>query len=82
MTAGLAPGYTIGDGIAALDAIAARVLPPDIRTSLAGQSRDFADAGSSLQFAFVLAIVLIYLMLAAQFESFRDPVVILVTVPL
>lgn len=82
VSAGLAPGYTVGDGIAALDAIAAQQLPPEIRTSLAGQSRDFADAGSSLLFAFALALVLIYLMLAAQFESFRDPVIILVTVPL
>jgi len=82
VTAGLAPGHTIGDGIAALDAIAERLLPPELRTSLAGQSRDFADAGSTLLFAFVFALALIYLMLAAQFESFRDPIVILVTVPL
>ena len=82
ISAGLAPGYTVGDGIAAFDQIAARLLPPDIRTSLAGQSRDYADAGSSLLFAFVLALALIYLMLAAQFESFRDPLIILVTVPL
>ncbi|MGD9765782.1 MAG: efflux RND transporter permease subunit [Candidatus Binatia bacterium] len=82
ISAGLAPEHTIGDGIAELDAIAARVLPPEIRTSLAGQSRDFADAGASLLFAFALALALIYLMLAAQFESFRDPVIILVTVPL
>jgi len=82
ISAGLAPGKTIGDGIATLDAIGKRLLPPGIRTSLAGQSRDFADAASSLVFAFVLALVLIYLMLAAQFESFRDPVIILVTVPL
>jgi multidrug efflux pump len=82
VSAGLAPGYTVGDGIAALDAIAADLLPPEIRTSLAGQSRDFADAGSSLLFAFGLALALIYLLLAAQFESFRDPLIILVTVPL
>ncbi|MGH7788948.1 MAG: efflux RND transporter permease subunit [Candidatus Binatia bacterium] len=80
--AGLAPGHTIGDAVEALDDIAARLLPPGIRTSLAGQSRDFADAGSSLLFAFGFALVLIYLMLAAQFESFRDPMIILVTVPL
>src|SRR5690606_11690920 len=82
ISAGLAPGYTVGDGIAALDAIAAALLPPGIRTSLAGQSRDFADAGSSLLFAFGLALALIYLVLAAQFESVRDPLIILVTVPL
>ncbi|HEX5067784.1 MAG TPA: efflux RND transporter permease subunit [Myxococcota bacterium] len=82
ITAGLAPGAAIGDGIAALDEIAARLLPETVRTSLAGQSRDFRDAGNSLLFSFALALLLIYLMLAAQFESFRDPVVILVTVPL
>jgi multidrug efflux pump len=82
ISAGLAPGRTVGDGIAALDAIAADLLPSSIRTSLAGQSRDFADAGSSLVFAFGLALALIYLVLAAQFESFRDPLIILVTVPL
>jgi len=82
ISAGLAPGYALGDGIAALDAIAEDVLPPGIRTTLAGQSQDFADAGSSLLFAFALALALIYLLLAAQFESFRDPFVILTTVPL
>jgi multidrug efflux pump len=82
ISAGLAPGATIGDGIDALDAIAARVLPETVRTSLTGQSRDFYDASSSLLFAFGLALALIYLVLAAQFESFRDPLIILVTVPL
>jgi multidrug efflux pump len=82
ISAGLAPGRTIGDGLAALDAIAAEQLPPGIRTSLAGQSREYADAGSSLLFAFGFALVLIYLVLAAQFESFRDPLIILVSVPL
>jgi multidrug efflux pump len=82
ISAGLAPGKTIGDGVAALREIAGELLPPGIRTSLAGQSQDYADAGSSLLFAFGLALALIYLVLAAQFESFRDPVIILVTVPL
>jgi multidrug efflux pump len=82
VSGGVAPGHALGDGIAALDAIAAGTLPQGVRTSLAGQSRDFAEAGSSLLFAFVLALALIYLMLAAQFESFRDPLIILVTVPL
>ncbi len=82
ISAGLAPGATIGDGIDALDEIAARVLPETIRTSLTGQSRDFYDASSSLLFAFALALALIYLVLAAQFESFVDPLIILVTVPL
>jgi multidrug efflux pump len=82
VNAGLAPGYAIGDGIAALDEIAAELLPPGMRTSLAGQSRDFADSSSSLVFAFLLALAIVYLVLAAQFESFRDPLIILVTVPL
>jgi multidrug efflux pump len=77
-----APGYTLGDGIKALDEVAKEVLPPSFTTSLAGQSRDFADSSSSLLFAFVLAILLIYLVLAAQFESFVDPFIILFTVPM
>ena len=82
ISGGAAPGYALGDALAALDQIAEEKLPAGIRTSLAGQSRDFADAGSSLLFAFGFALALIYLMLAAQFESFRDPLIILVTVPL
>jgi multidrug efflux pump len=77
-----AAGRTIGDGIAELDGIAKRVLPENFRTSLAGQSRDFAESSSSLRFAFVLALLIIYLVLAAQFESFRDPFIIILTVPL
>ncbi|MEX0769164.1 MAG: efflux RND transporter permease subunit [Balneolaceae bacterium] len=82
VSAGLAPGYTIGDGIDAMDEIADEVLSESIITDLAGQSRDFADSVASLQFIFALAIVLVYLVLAAQFESFRDPFIILFTVPL
>ncbi len=77
-----APGHTLGDGIEALDAVAAKVLPEGFHTSLAGQSRDFAESSSSLLFAFVLALLIIYLILAAQFESFRDPFIIILTVPL
>ena len=77
-----APGKTIGDGIAELDRIAAEVLPDGFQTSLAGQSRDFAESSSSLLFAFLLALVIIYLVLAAQFESFIDPLIIILTVPL
>jgi multidrug efflux pump len=77
-----AAGKTIGDGIAELDRIAKRVLPENFRTSLAGQSRDFAESASSLRFAFILALLIIYLVLAAQFESFRDPFIIILTVPL
>jgi multidrug efflux pump len=77
-----APGHTLGDGIAELDRIAEKVLPENFRTSLAGQSRDFAESSSSLLFAFLLALLIIYLVLAAQFESFRDPFIIILTVPL
>ena len=77
-----APGYTLGQAIAELDRIAAATLPPTVSTDLAGQSRDFRDSASSLVFAFLFALVLIYLVLAAQFESFVDPVIILLTVPL
>ncbi|MBC8128650.1 MAG: efflux RND transporter permease subunit, partial [Gloeobacteraceae cyanobacterium ES-bin-144] len=77
-----APGYTLGDGIVEMQRIAKKVLPENFRTSLAGQSRDFAESSSSLLFAFLLALVIIYLVLAAQFESFRDPFIIILTVPL
>jgi multidrug efflux pump len=82
VSAGLADGKTIGDGIKAMDAIAERVLDDTYLTSLSGPSKDFAESSSSLGFAFLLAIVLIYLVLAAQFESFRDPFIIMFTVPL
>ena len=82
VSAGLAPGYTIGDGIDAMNEIAAELLPETIITDLAGPSRDFAESAASLMFIFILAIILIYLVLAAQFESFRDPFIILFTVPL
>ena len=77
-----APGKTIGDGIVELDRIAAEVLPEGFQTTLAGQSRDFAESSSSLLFAFLLALLIIYLVLAAQFESFIDPLIIILTVPL
>jgi len=77
-----APGYTLGDGIDEMKRIAEEVLPENFRTTLAGQSRDFADSSSSLLFAFILALLIIYLVLAAQFESFRDPFIIILTVPL
>jgi multidrug efflux pump len=82
ISAGLAPGYTIGDGIDAMNEIADELLPATVFTDLAGPSRDFAESAASLMFIFILAIVLIYLVLAAQFESFRDPFIILFTVPL
>ena len=82
ISAGLAKGKTIGDGLEEMDRIAAEVLPDDFRTALTGDSKEFRESSSSLMFAFLLAIVLIYLILAAQFESFKDPLVIMLTVPL
>ncbi|RYU82191.1 efflux RND transporter permease subunit [Hymenobacter persicinus] len=81
-SASLAPGKTLGDGIAAMRSIADKSLDDTFSTELSGASRDFEESSSSLLFAFGLALVLIYLVLAAQFESFRDPVIIMVTVPL
>jgi len=82
LSAGLAPGKTIGDGVKAMDAIASEVLDETYSTSLSGASLDYFESSSSLLFAFGFAIILIYLVLAAQFESFRDPIIILFTVPL
>jgi multidrug efflux pump len=82
ISAGLAPGKTIGDGVEAMDAVAKEVLDESFSTALSGASLDYFESSSSLLFAFAFAIVLIYLVLAAQFESFRDPVIILFTVPL
>jgi multidrug efflux pump len=81
-SASLAKGKTLGEGIAAMQAIADKQLDDSFSTSLTGQSRDFAESSSSVLFAFGLALVLIYLILAAQFESFRDPGIIMITVPL
>jgi multidrug efflux pump len=82
ISAGLAPGATIGEGIAEMDRIARETLDETFRTTLAGESKEFRDSSSSLAFAFTLALVLIFLILAAQFESFKDPLVIMFTVPL
>ena len=82
ISAGLAEGKTIGQGLDEMDKIAAEVLDDTFRTALSGDSKDFRESSSSLMFAFVLALVLIYLILAAQFESFKDPFVIMLTVPL
>ncbi len=82
VSASLAPGKTIGDGIEAMDKIADRVLDDRYSTALEGASKDFVESSSSLLFTFLLALVLIYLTLAAQFESFRDPFIIMFTVPL
>lgn len=77
-----APGVAMADGIAAMRRIAAQTLDPSFNTDLAGEARDFSESSSSILFVFVLALILIYLVLAAQFESFRDPLIILITVPL
>ncbi|MFM2358114.1 MAG: hypothetical protein RLY16_106, partial [Bacteroidota bacterium] len=82
ISAGLAPGKTVGDGIVAMKAIAEKVLNDSFSTSLTGSSRDYAESSSNTSFAFILALVLIYLVLSAQFESFIDPLVIMLTVPL
>ncbi|MGB5026454.1 MAG: efflux RND transporter permease subunit [Saprospiraceae bacterium] len=82
VSAQLAPGKTIGEGIAAMEEIAAKTLDDSFTTALSGASRDFAESSSSLAFAFGLALLLVYLILSAQFESFRDPLIIMITVPL
>ena len=82
VSASLATGKTIGDGIEAMRSVGDRVLDDSFQTALAGQSKDFVESASSLGVVFVLALVLIYLVLAAQFESFRDPLIIMLTVPL
>ncbi len=82
ISAGLADGKTIGDGLDEMDKIADDVLDETFRTALTGDSKEFRESSSSLMFAFVLALVLIYLILAAQFESFKDPLIIMLTVPL
>jgi len=80
--ASLAEGHTLGEGIDEMRAIAAKLLDSSFQTTLLGPSRDFAESSSNISFALVLALVLIYLILAAQFESFRDPFIIMLTVPL
>ena len=77
ISAGLAEGKTIGDGLDEMDKIAANTLDDTFRTALAGDSKEFRESSSSLMFAFALALVLIYLILAAQFESFKDPFIII-----
>jgi hydrophobe/amphiphile efflux-1 (HAE1) family protein len=82
ISASLAEGKTIADGIKAMQAIANRILDQSFQTALAGSSRDYAESSSNIIFAFGLALILIYLVLAAQFESFLDPFTIMLTVPL
>jgi len=80
--AGLAPGRTLGEGIQEMRKISEKVLDESFTTALSGPSRDFAESSSNTSFAFILALVLIFLVLAAQFESFVDPFIIMITVPL
>lgn len=82
ISASLAEGKTIGDGIKAMQAIGNRLLDQSYQTALNGPSRDYAESSSNILFAFALAVVLIYLVLSAQFESFLDPVIIIMTLPL
>lgn len=82
ISAGLAEGKTIGEGLDEMDKIASDILDDTFRTALAGDSKEYRESSSSLMFAFILALVLIYLILAAQFESFKDPLIIMFTVPL
>jgi multidrug efflux pump len=82
ISANLAPGYTLSQALAAVNEAAAQILPPEMMTDLTGQSREYRDASGNLAFIFVLALAFIYLVLSAQFESFRDPLMIMLTVPL
>jgi HAE1 family hydrophobic/amphiphilic exporter-1/multidrug efflux pump len=82
ISASLSQGFTIGDGIAAMNRISNKLLDESYQTALTGQSRDFAESSSNIMFAFLLALILIYLVLSAQFESFLDPFTIMFTVPL
>jgi len=82
VSAGLAPGHTLGEGILAMENIAKETLDESFSTELSGASRDFKESSSNTLFAFVLALLLVYLILAAQFESFIDPFTIMLTVPL
>jgi HAE1 family hydrophobic/amphiphilic exporter-1/multidrug efflux pump len=82
ISASLSEGHTIGDGVKSMQAIADKLLDESYQTSLSGASRDWAESSSNTAFAFLLALLLIYLILAAQFESFKDPFIIMITVPL
>jgi HAE1 family hydrophobic/amphiphilic exporter-1/multidrug efflux pump len=82
VSAGLAPGKSISDGIEAMNRIKAKVLDDNFTTDLGGESRDFVESGSNTSFAFGLALLLIFLILSAQFESFIDPFIIILTVPM
>lgn len=82
ITANIAPGYSQGEALAALEQVARRVLPASVQIDYIGQSREYVQASGDIYFTFVLALLFIYLVLAAQFESFIDPFIIMLTVPL
>ncbi|MBI4207536.1 MAG: efflux RND transporter permease subunit, partial [Betaproteobacteria bacterium] len=82
VSANVAPGYSLSEALDFLESAAGEILPAEYQTSLDGQSREFRESGQQLYFVFVLALAFIYLVLAAQFESFRGPLVIMLTVPL
>jgi len=82
ISSGLAKGYTLGDGLDEMDRIAKEVLDDSFRTALSGESKEFRESSNSLMFALILALIMIYLVLAAQFESFKDPLIVMFTVPL
>jgi multidrug efflux pump len=82
VSANPAKGYTLGQGIQEMDRIAAEILDDNYKTTLSGSSKDFVESSSSLLFSFILALIFIYLALSANFESFRDPLIIMLTVPL
>ncbi|MEQ8336117.1 MAG: efflux RND transporter permease subunit [Cyclobacteriaceae bacterium] len=82
ISAGLAPGVSLDEGIQEMERIKAEVLGENFTSSLAGQSRDYMESKGSLSFTLILALVMIYMILAAQFESLRDPLIIMLTVPM
>jgi multidrug efflux pump len=82
ISSALNKGYTIGDGLDEMDKIAKKTLDDTFRTALSGESKEFRESSDSLMFALILALIMIYLILAAQFESFKDPLVVMFTVPL
>ncbi|MCG7859508.1 efflux RND transporter permease subunit, partial [Flavihumibacter sediminis] len=82
ISAGLAPGVSLADGIQEMNRIKEEVLGKNFKTSLAGQSRDYEESQGNISFTLILALLLIYMILAAQFESLRDPLIIMLTVPM
>ncbi|MDR1381327.1 MAG: efflux RND transporter permease subunit [Tannerella sp.] len=82
ISSGLNKGYTLGEGLDEMDKIAKEVLDESFRTALSGESKEFRESSDSLMFALILALIMIYLVLAAQFESFKDPLIVMFTVPL